>query len=173
MFSGVQREAGGEPPRLPSSSTSRTRPGCCCSTFSGLDRRRRPRAREQQNSGFGCWATLFGLMVLMCNQSSADKTRRRLKARWAPLTQECLMSNTLRAEVFNPSEGTEWPEREAGGVTGRRPEGADWVVSDSQCNKRQRSSGKVPADRNLTFTAIILLYCSRAAAARCTITLKL
>lgn len=36
--------------------------------------------------------------------ASADKRRQRLKARWAPLTQ-CLMSNTLRSEVFNLSEG--------------------------------------------------------------------
>lgn len=53
-----------------------------------------------------CRAIVFALMVLMLPWAPADKRRRRLKARWAQLTHECLMSNTpLLGGVQVPSEG--------------------------------------------------------------------
>lgn len=49
--------------------------------------------------------------------ASADKRRRRLKARWARLTQECLMSNTPPlGGVESLPKGTECLRREVGAL---------------------------------------------------------
>lgn len=96
------------------------------------------------------------------------------------------MSNTLRSEVFNLSEGRPSARDEGAGalalygcLENEANDGvADWFVSDSECNKTRLISAKKHTrakreQRNFTLSSITLVNCTQVAAALHRITLKL